>query len=303
MRCLRISIAILLLGWAAVSPAQAQQAEDRSYTLIKGTFHIHYPENPRSGPQPDGDTLKFLPETRQLIESLPRNGRPPKFTQTGITTIRFEGIDTLETHFSSGATTFHQHTALALAARDTLLAEMGFGQVTFHDGRFTVETVEHHPIPGYILSNGLDVHGRTIAFVFTGIHPNVDGSRLVVEPEMLDASLNAVLLRKGQAYPAFYLTLPAPLRDHLKRVVRKARNDATGLWAEATATTTQPATISDINQFQNLVMWPKLFRRLATFFADGQTDLGNLDAWLREDPRDRDDRLLLPPWNLGICTT
>lgn len=303
MHRLRVVFVIMVLCGSAVFPVQAQQAEDRSFTLIKGTFHIHYPNNSRSGPQPDGDTLKFLPDTRHLIENLPRNGRPPKFTQTGITTIRFEGIDTLETHFSSGGTTFHQHTALALAARDTLLNDMGFGEVTFHDGRFTVESVEHHPIPGHILSNGLDVHGRTIAFVFTGTHPNVDGSRLVVEPDMLDESLNAVLLRKGQAYPAFYLTLPAPLREHLKKMVTKARNDGTGLWVDATATTTQPATIGDINQFQNLVMWPKLFRRLATFFADGQTDLGNLDAWLREDPRDLMTDCCFPQWNLGICTT
>lgn len=299
MHGLRIAMVMLVLFGATVSAAQAQQAEDRSYALIKGTFHIHYPDNPRSGPQPDGDTLKFLPDTRELIENLPRNGRPPKFTQTGITTIRFEGIDTLETHFSSGGTTFHQHMTLALAARDTLLASMGFGQVKYHDGRFTVESVEHHPIPGYILSNGLDVHGRTIAFVFTGTPPNMDGSRLVVEPAMLDDSLNAVLLRQGQAYPAFYLTLPAALRDHLKGMVTKAKNDRMGLWAEATASTTQPATISGVSQFQDLVMWPKLFRRLATFFADGQTDLATLDAWLREDPRDRDDRLLLPTMELG----
>ena len=35
-----------------------------SYTLIKGSFHIHYPANPLSGPEPDGDTLKFQPDQR-----------------------------------------------------------------------------------------------------------------------------------------------------------------------------------------------------------------------------------------------
>jgi len=219
--------AILLL----VSPISAQEPTPATYTLIKGTFHIHYPDNPRSGPQPDGDTIKFKPHTRSLVEALPRNGRPPKFTQTGITTIRFEGIDTLETHFQGT----HQHEALALEARDVLLENMGFGAVTFHEGRFTVETVEHHPIPGYILSNGLDVHERVIAFVFTDEHQAVDGSHIAVQPSMLDSSLNATLLKKGQAYAVFYVTLPVSLREHLKIMAQGARAAGEGLWAKATA--------------------------------------------------------------------
>ena len=263
--------------------------------LIKGTFHIHYPDNPRSGPQPDGDTIKFKPHTRSLVEALPRNGRPPKFTQTGITTIRFEGIDTLETHFQGT----HQHETLALEARDVLLEKMGFGAVTFHEGRFTVESVENHPIPGYILTNGLDVHGRVIAFVFTGTHQAMDGSHIAVEPTMLDTSLNVTLLKEGQAYAAFYVTLPVPLREHLKTIAFAARTSGGGLWAEASATTTRPATITGAEQLQTLVMWPKLFRRLTSFYADGETDLTQLDAWLQEDIRDRDDRLLLPDMQLG----
>ena len=119
------------------------------YTLIKGTFHIHYPENPLSGPEPDGDTLKFLPDNRQLIENLPRPNRPPKFTQTGITTIRFEGIDALETHFSIEADEFHQKMDLALAASDILLEKAGFGDVRFFAQRpFKVEFVKNHLIRG-----------------------------------------------------------------------------------------------------------------------------------------------------------
>jgi hypothetical protein len=47
------------------------------------------------------------------------------------------------------------------------------------------------------------------------------------------------------------------------------------------------------------VIWPKLFRRLAAFYEEGHTDLADLDAWLRADPVDRDDRLLLPNQELG----
>lgn len=271
-----------------------------SYTLIKGEFHIHYPDNPRSGPEPDGDTLKFLPDDRQLIESLPRANRPPRFTQAGITTIRFEGIDALETHFDVEGREFHQKMDLALAARDALLAQAGFGEIHFFDDSpFKVETVEHHPLRGYLLSNGLDTYGRTIAFVYVGAHPSLDGSRIFVTAQMLDDSLNAIMLRQGQAYAAFYITLPADLREHLWEIVSQARATAVGLWPQATVTTEQSAEISGPNELQELVIWPKLFRRLAAFYQDGYTDLAGLDAWLRVDPRDRDDRLLLPNRELG----
>jgi len=270
------------------------------YTLIKGTFHIHYPDNPRSGPEPDGDTLKFLPDNRQLIENLPRPNRPPRFTQTGITTIRFEGIDALETHFSVEGDTFHQKMDLALAARNILLKQAGFGEIQFFDDSpFKVETVENHPIRGYLLSNGLDTYGRTIAFVYTGDHPDVDGSSIFVTPEMLGISLNAVMLDQGQAYAAFYLTLPAELREHLRNIVSAARTNHIGLWVAATATTTKNADIPGVDGLQALVIWPKLFRRLAAFYQDGYTNLVELDAWLRADPRDRDDRVLLPNRELG----
>lgn len=270
------------------------------YTLIKGSFHIHYPDKPRNGPEPDGDTIKFQPDHRQLIENLPKSNKPPTFNQAGMTNIRFEGIDALETHFQIEGDSFHQNMGLALAARDALLAQIGFGEVTFFDDApFKVKTVEHHPIRGYVLSNGLDTYGRTIAFVFTGEHSAVDGSSIFVTPEMLDSSLNAFMLTHGQAYGAFYLSLPAELREHLKTIVTTARTAGIGLWAEATATTTRSATIAGLDELQTLVLWPKLFRRLAAFYQDGQTDLAGLDTWLRADPRDRDDRLLLPNNELG----
>ena len=271
-----------------------------SYTLIKGSFHIHYPINPLNGPEPDGDTIKFQPDNRQLIENLPRANRPPKFTLTGITTLRFEGIDALETHFSIEGDEFHQKMDLALAARDRLLRQAGFGAVSFfaHEP-FKVESVENHPISGYILSNGLDTFGRAIAFAYTGDHPAIDGSRIFAEPHMLDGSLNADLLREGQAYPAFYITLPAELREHLKAITSAARAARTGLWAEDTGTPTRDANVPGVNQLQQLVIWPKLFRRLAAFFQDGHDDLAGFDSWLRADPRDRDDRLILPNLELG----
>jgi hypothetical protein len=274
-----------------------------SYTLIKGWFHIHYPNTPLNGPEPDGDTLKFQPDNRRLIESLPRPNFYAKFNQAGMTSIRCEAYDSLETHYDIEGQEYHQEINLALEARDTLLAEAGFGQVTYYVDspahKYKVKTVENHPIRGYILANTLDTYGRTVAFIFAGDRPEVDGSRVFVTPQDIGASLNAIMLQKGEGYGAFYLGLPTDLRDHLKGIAGTARAAGAGLWQKATATPGTRATIDDPAQLQNLVLWPKLFRRLAAFYQDGNTDLAALDAWLRADPRNRDDRLLLPGPELG----
>jgi hypothetical protein len=46
-------------------------------------------------------------------------------------------------------------------------------------------------------------------------------------------------------------------------------------------------------------MWPKLFRRLVSYFQTGNVGLAGFDAWLRADPRNRDDYLQLPDGELG----
>ena len=81
-----------------------------------------YPDLPRQGPEPDGDTVKFLPDIPALVDTLPRrSGRPADINARGIS-VRLEAIDALETHFQET----HQELAGANAARDELLAELGF---------------------------------------------------------------------------------------------------------------------------------------------------------------------------------
>ena len=270
------------------------------YTLIKGEFIIHYPDNPRSGPEPDGDTLKFRPFNRILIDNLPRSERPPRFTQSGITTLRFEGIDALETHFPVDGNKYHQHMELALEARDVLLQEMGFGEVEyFEDLPFKVRSVRNHPILGYILSNGVDPYGRSIAFVFKGDTDLPDGARVWADKDHIANSMNQLLLQKGMAYPSFYITLPADLREFLKETVKEARSQSIGLWGRATATPRKFADIPALAPLQELVIWPKLFRRLVAYYEEGFSDLSGFESWLREDSIDRDDRLILPNQELG----
>jgi len=267
------------------------------YKLIKGQFIIHYDDQPRNGPQPDGDTVKFLPDNRLLVETLPRDsGVGPDFNKKGIISLRFEAVDALELHFAGS----NQNIEWAEASRDFLLDQMGFGEVVyFPDKPAVVQSVEHHPIPGYILASSIEGNGRIVCFVYTGSSPDVDGSDVWVDGPLVEQSLNAALLRAGQAYPVFYSTLPVSLRETCAALATAARMAGNGFWPLDTMTPTRAATIMSMADVEQLVLWPKAGRRLISFFAAGNLTLNAFDAWLRADPINRDDYLMLPDRELG----
>jgi endonuclease YncB( thermonuclease family) len=262
------------------------------YTLLRGSFVIRYPDLPRQGPEPDGDTIKFRPDTPALVEALPRrSGVPPDINARGISA-RLEAIDTLETHFQET----HQELAGANAARDELLRRLDFTNVRFFaDLPNKVESADQDALRGHVLSNGIDANGRLIAFVYPGEHPGPDGMAVFVDAALVDQSLNAALLAAGHAYPAFYATLPADLRTHLAETSRAARaaQPPLGLWPRSTADPDGPATIANLGVLEQLVIWPKLFRRIVPYLAAGFPDFDGFDGWLRADPVHRDDELFL----------
>ncbi len=268
-----------------------------SYKLIRGEFHIFYPHDSRRGPEPDGDTLKFLPDNPALVEDLHRPGSVgPRFNGAGMINLRFEGVDALETHFDGT----HQNLDWASAARDAVLDRVGFGAIEFWDDLpYKVRRVEHHPRRGYILANTLDGHGRIVAFVFVGDPRSVDGGDVWLEVKHIEDSLNFMLLEQGLVYAAFYTTLPPDLKIRLAELTVVAREQNLGLWPHAVATVDRGTEIADLDKLQQLVVWPKLFRRLARYFGAGHLGLGGFDAWLRADPIDRDDRVLLPDGDFG----
>lgn len=261
-----------------------------TYMLLRGEFVIRYPDLPRQGPEPDGDTVKFRPDQPLLVEALPRpSGTPPDLGARGIS-VRLEAIDALETHF--GET--HQELLGADAARDEMLRLLGFtGVEFFDDAPNKVRSADQDSLRGHVLSNGVDANGRLIAFVYAGDTPDPDGTTVFVDEPRVDASVNARLLAAGHAYPAFYATLPAGLRKHLSTASRAARDadPPLGLWARSTADPDGAATVPDLATLQELVIWPKLFRRLIPYLATGATGFDGLDAWLRADPVHRDDEV------------
>ena len=263
-----------------------------SYTLLRGSFVIRYADLPRQGPEPDGDTVKFRPDSPALVETLPRrSGRPPDVNRRGVS-VRLEAIDALETHFGDT----HQELAGANAARDELLRRLGFTGVRFlADLPNKVESADQDEVRGHVLSNGVDANGRLIGFVYAGEHPGPDGAAIFVDEDLVDRSVNAALLDAGLAYPAFYATLPATLRQHLSATSERARaaQPGRGLWPRSVADPDGAATVADLAAAEQLVIWPKLFRRMVPYLAAGHADFDGFDAWLRADPVHRDDELFL----------
>lgn len=267
----------------------------RGYTLIKGDFHIFYPSMPRQGPEPDGDTLKFLADDLSLVEGL-TGGRRADFNNWGMVNVRFEGIDALETHFSG----MHQNMEWAEAARDAVLRKVGFRQVRFWpDLPAKIQSVQNNPQRGYILARGLDTFGRIIAFVYAGNINRRNGSNVDVDTRLLNQSVNAKLISAGLVYPAFYTSLPVDLKDRLADLTVQAWNNNRGLWPDDTANVLYWHRIGNLATLEQLAIWPKLFRRMARYFASGHRGLRGFDSWLRDDPRDRDDRLELPSGEIG----
>ncbi len=60
-------------------------------TLIRGEFYILYPDLPHNGPEPDGDTINFLPDNDDLVPALPRfSGVRPDRKHLGTYGVRFD---------------------------------------------------------------------------------------------------------------------------------------------------------------------------------------------------------------------
>jgi endonuclease YncB( thermonuclease family) len=219
--------------------------------------------------------------------------RPPADRKhLGTYSVRFDGIDALETHFQNQ----HQNLEFANAARDLMLREVGFDQIDFFPDRPNkVQAAQPHPLPGYILATGIEANGRIVAQVYPG-SPDpalTDGDRVFVDDALLDRSVNAALLRAGLAYAELYTTMPFQLIGHMRDLVTQARTAGTGFWPSEDIGIDNPAKPASVADLADLVIFPKLYRRLVDYFTDQHTDLAAFDTWIRAQP-DRDDPAQLP---------
>lgn len=256
------------------------------YKLVKGHFHLFYQSPHRHvGSRPDGDSMWFKPNNQDHLTNL--GGRQVEYNGGGFVQLRFESIDALELHYVGS----HQKRPECEDARDKLLKLVGFNSVTFApSGNIDsyVRTASPHPIEGYILSRNVGPYARPISFVFVGNTSEADGSELWLDVQSLSKSLNVKLVKEGQAYPTYYTGLPADLRNFVTGLTNHAQNNKLGIWkVDIDATKVQVKNSSDL---EKLAMWPKLYRRLFSFFDGGGTGLAQFESWLRTTP-DKDDEL------------
>jgi endonuclease YncB( thermonuclease family) len=240
------------------------------FTLIKGGFRV-------VGYKPDGDSIRFEPDDRTLLQRLDKY-RPG--WDTARVQLRIEAIDSLETHYGAGGGTLHQPKRWAHAARDHLLAFTGVGAVQWDDRGATVVCAANDGARGYILSRAFEKNKRPVAFVFAGDAPEEDGADVRLLPDRLEQSFNYRALADGMAYPTFYQGLFADLRKSLSDAASRAQQAGEGLWADDV--TQDGFDADDMNAItERHVIMPKLFRRLADYIALQRSASGFKESMMR----------------------
>lgn len=249
------------------------------FTLIKGTFHLQGQTKTGrpSGFEPDGDSMQFKPADPKLLDRLSVIASPVRLTSIGSTQLRFEGIDALEIHYEGS----HQPRPLADQARDHLTGDLGMNPVPYSPpAKVRVKPpAGRDAIPGYIAARSLEVNGRPVAFAFEGTTSARDGSDVFLDGEMLTRSLNYSAIAAGHAYPLFYDTLFADLREVLSVATARARQEGLGVWAKD-KTQTGVGLTDQAYLERNAVVFPKLYRRLVEYLKQGGVGAKDFIPWL-----------------------
>jgi endonuclease YncB( thermonuclease family) len=236
--------------------------------LIAGSFRI-------KGAQPDGDSIRFIPDDPTKWDLITGPNKV-KRNASGAAQLRLDAIDALEIHYGTPRT--HQPLALAHAAADELLDWLGFSNVVRKpDETVTASTPE--TVPGFILTRAADLYGRCIALVGRGDPPRADGSPFFVDVDVLRTTANHRLISQGLAYPTYYRSLFPDLRRELTAAAKQARDGGLGVWASDATTTGADVTGLDALR-DDIVIVPKLFRRLVDYLHLGDTSMAGFPAFL-----------------------
>lgn len=221
--------------------------------------------------------MQFKPDKPRLLDQLDRVDKPYRLTSIGSTQLRFEGIDALELHFEG----HHQPRPLADESRDYLTGLLGMNPVEYRPpDHVTVKPpVLHDGSRGYILSRALEAHGRPVSFAFTGEPSAADGEKLMLKAALLKKSLNYKSVQSGNSYPLFYDTLFASLRATFTEAAQAARAAKQGIWKDDRSTNGL-AVANETQLEERGVIFPKLFRRLSSFFDEGNSGIAAFLPWL-----------------------
>src|SRR4051812_20750043 len=261
-------------------------------TLVKGHYRI-------VGASPDGDSVRFYPLDPGVWAAA---GIVVRRNSTGGVQLRLDAIDALETHYTPphARSPWRQPVDLGDGAASALLDLLGF-QTVVRVERVYAPSATPEETPGYILTRFADKYGRAVATAFPGGRRGrgVDGSSVYLDVDELHRSVNYQLLGAGWVYPTFYSQLYVDLREDLAAAAVAARTAGKGVWAQdATLSGFRLASRTELSE--DLVILPKLFRRLAEYLSldeTGKVSLAGFPAFLAA----HGDRLFTVP--AGQATT
>lgn len=239
------------------------------FRVIRGAFVI-------IGKEPDGDSVRFIPDNQQFVREL-KNSSRVKFSSDGSVQLRFEAIDAPELHFGKEAQ------PLGAESRDALLKLMGFSNIQYTNAGLQVLASSPARVRGAILSTAAEANGRPISYVLLDRDAaNLkDGSSIGVDENILRRTLNDRMLENGLAYLTVYNTTPESHRAFLRGVSATARQAKKGVWA-VDKTSDFTLDNQDSVGVRGQLILPKLFRRATSYFQDrakGKFN-GSLTSWV-----------------------
>ena len=256
-------------------------------TVIQGQYKI-------VGASPDGDSIRFYPDDPNAWAAA---GIAAKANSQGGVQLRLDAIDALETHYTPphAPHAWRQPTELGNGAAAALLDLLGFTGVTRNAGNIVTASTPD-ATPGYILTRFADVYGRAVSLAYAGPRRGrgVKAGSAHVDVAELRRSVNHQLLADGWVYPTFYSKLYVDFREELAARTVAAREAKKGVWEHDA--TLPGFTLRSVTQLTDeLVILPKIFRRLAEYLTDAtdaKIDLSGFPTFLRTHG---DDQLFTVP--------
>lgn len=224
---------------------------------------------------PDGDSMRFIPDTPELLDELARADRKRVTKSDGSVQLRLEAIDTPETHFGRFAQPRGEQ------ARDWLLEHTGFSDVAFNAAG-TVTQATPPTRPAVVLSKAFDPNGRPISYLLVNDDdPPPDGAWTDVDAGLLRRTVNAASLAQGVAYLTLYSSTPARHRRTLRTIASDAREQQLGVWAVDESDNFELLDHDSLGPPDGALILPKLFRRATDYLKARDAGFaGLLPEWL-----------------------
>lgn len=249
--------------------------------LSAGTFLTVHGKLTIVGREPDGDSIRFVPNDLRTLLHVPNASRL-KPASDGSLQLRIDGIDAPETHFLG------QAQPQGVSARTTFLSDVGFRNVVFSTtGSVTASTPSQ--IPATIFVSLLDPYGRPVSYLIAGEEiSQPEGTMGMLDDHTLDRTINTKMLTSGAAYVTVYSSTPPTQRAYLFAKAKLAKEKRLGVWGADKTNQFELVSHDSIGpDSQNLIL-PKLFRR-ATSYLDASVGgtVADFPTWLKSTITDK----------------